>query len=99
MLHTGHTTHATHILHTYYTQDTIPGFVTEHKVGLVVTDYSPIRVTRTWRDGVAEKVPCLNVTEPSTLSLESGAGSLPKLYYLTLNPKSYPSHPVRHRFR
>ncbi len=46
-----------------HAQDTIPGFVKEHKVGLVVTDYSPIRITRTWRDGVAEKVKPVAVLE------------------------------------
>ena len=33
-------------------QDTLPKFVEDHKVGLVVTDYSPIRITRQWREGV-----------------------------------------------
>ena len=37
-------------------QDTIPQFVQDNKVGLVVTDYCPIRVTREWREGAAAKM-------------------------------------------
>jgi len=33
-------------------QETIPEFVQQHQVGCVVTDYSPIRITREWRDGL-----------------------------------------------
>lgn len=35
----------------------------EHQVGTVVTDYCPIRITREWRDGVAEKLNPLPVLE------------------------------------
>jgi len=44
-------------------QETIPEFVQQHQVGCVVTDYSPIRITREWRDGVAEKLNPLPVLE------------------------------------
>jgi len=60
-------------------QDTIPGFVEEHKVGMVVTDYCPIRITRTWRDGVADKVKPVPVIEVDAHNIVPVWEASPKL--------------------
>ena len=44
-------------------QDTVPEFAQAHQAGLVVTDYCPIRITREWREGVADKLKPLPVLD------------------------------------
>ncbi|MDM7935419.1 MAG: deoxyribodipyrimidine photo-lyase [Methanothrix sp.] len=34
----------------------IPGFLEEHSAGALVTDFSPLRIGRDWRGGVAERI-------------------------------------------
>ena len=38
--------------------DTVPAFVARHDVGVLVTDYSPLRLGREWREAVAGSVAC-----------------------------------------
>lgn len=37
--------------------DTIPRFVKKHKAGLLVTDLSPLRISKVWKNQVAQKIP------------------------------------------
>lgn len=39
----------------------IPHFVNENKAGILVTDFSPLKIGREWREEVAEKVNCAMV--------------------------------------
>lgn len=34
----------------------LPKFVKEHNVGMIITDFSPLRLNRSWRDEIAENV-------------------------------------------
>jgi len=38
-------------------EDTLPAFVKEHKIGAVVTDFSPLRVPAKWVESVKKTLP------------------------------------------
>jgi deoxyribodipyrimidine photo-lyase len=40
------------------TPELIASFVNEHGIGTVVTDFSPLRIQRNWKDAVAARIPC-----------------------------------------
>ncbi|MCX8009092.1 MAG: deoxyribodipyrimidine photo-lyase [Patescibacteria group bacterium] len=39
-------------------RQTIPSIVDDLSAGLVVTDFSPLRIGRTWREDIANRIPC-----------------------------------------
>lgn len=65
-------------------------FCKEHKIGTVVTDFSPLRIQRTWKEYVAKHVTCA-VYEVDTHNIIPAWITSPKQEYAayTIRPKIY----------
>lgn len=37
-------------------EETIPQFIMEHDIGILVTDFDPLKIKRAWKDAVAERI-------------------------------------------
>ncbi len=70
--------------------ETIPAFVSEHRVGHVVTDFNPLRFTADWRTNVAKRL-TVRLTEVDAHNVVPAWIASPKLEFAayTLRPKMH----------
>ncbi|MBI5020579.1 MAG: deoxyribodipyrimidine photo-lyase [Ignavibacteriales bacterium] len=67
---------------------TIPKFISRHKVGILVTDFSPLRISRVWKEQVANSV-SIPFYEVDTHNIVPCWNASPKMEYgaYTFRPK------------